>query len=185
MTFDLSFSLTPRDLAAYQQTAQRRLSKAASKAMGWRGEAINVSVAIVFAAAALLANEGLLRWTGHGLDIGPAIAGLIAGAAMMWLALYHRAYEAGKYLTRSDNWAFEPQRLTVDESQLRFSRPLSESVLKWPFITELTECSHHLVLWIEPSAGYIIPRSAFADEAAAKAFCDFAREKIRTSQTTT
>ena len=75
MTFELSYTLTPALLAAYQRAAQSRLSGAASAAMGWRGEAANVAVAAVFAASIWAALEGLSRWTGSPANYASAFVG--------------------------------------------------------------------------------------------------------------
>ena len=178
MTFDLTYTLTPALLTAYQRAAQSRLSGAASASMGWRGEAVNVAVAAVFAASIWAALEGLSRWTGSPANYASAFAGFLTGCAMVFAALWHRSFEVRRLLTHPASASLLPYHVVVDSEQLRFFHPRADTTLRWPFVQGITQYKDMIILWIEPGAGFVIPRSAFADEAAARAFLDFARARI-------
>ena len=178
MTFDLRYQLTPQMLWAYQRAAQRRLSTAASKAMGWRGEAINVAVACAFAGLIWFASYLLWLWSGRDVDIPSLALGFVAGCAMVFVAFWHRSLEVRRLMMAGGNAAFNPYHAVIDETQLRFSNARAETVLRWPSITEITLDKDVIVLWMEPGQGCVIPNSAFTNEVAAKAFIAFAQARI-------
>ena len=178
MTFDLTYALTPTLLTAYQRAAQSRLLRAASTSIGWRGEALNVAVATLFAGVIWAALEALSRWTGSPADYASAFVGFLAGCAMVFAALWHRAFEVRRLLTQPTIPSLLFYRVVVDSEQLQFTHPRADTVLRWPFVQDITQKQDMFILWIEPGAGFIIPRSAFADDASVRAFLDFARERI-------
>ena len=176
--FEFNTTLTPELLARYHAISQRRLSHAASKAMGWRGEAMNFAVASMFALPIGLAFYALSTWTSHPADLASALIGFLAGGGMLLAALWHRSFEIRRLLSQDSNPALLPYHAVIDSEQLRFTSPRADTVVRWPFVSQITQHPGMVILWIEPHHGIIIPISAFANDDAVQAFLTFARDRI-------
>lgn len=177
--FEFNTTLTPELLARYHAISQQRLSRAASKAMGWRGEALNFAVASLFALHVIwLAFYLLSTWTSHPADLASALIGFLAGGGMLLAALWHRSFEIRRLLSQDSNPALLPYHAVIDSEQLRFTSPRADTVVRWPFVSQITQHPGMVILWIEPHHGIIIPSSAFANDDAVQAFLTFARDRI-------
>ena len=176
--FEFNTTLTPELLARYHAISQQRLSRAASKAMGWRGEAMNFAVASMFALPIGLAFYALSTWTSHPADLASALIGFLAGGGMLLAALWHRSFEIRHLLSQDSNPALLPYHAVIDSEQLRFTSPRADTVVRWPFVSQITLHPGMVILWVEPHHGFIIPSSAFANDAAVQAFLTFARDHV-------
>ena len=175
----LEFSLTKELLAEYLAIARVRIFRRPPDAKWWQGKiggaAISASITIAAMALAIII---LPTTPSKPLYLSVLLAGILTGLFIWQAEAWHTLYVLRDRLYRNGGPHLTLQNVTVDPHQLRFASTYIETILRWPAVIELTEHKHILVLWIEPSHGFVIPRSAFADEAAAMAFIDFAREHI-------
>lgn len=177
--YEVNYQLTRADLAAYRKLMLKRLTAAAANRSWWQTPLAGVAGILAIGAIVWsLLVWFLPSWTRTPLEALSALIGLWFGILMISAASWHRMAGFHAVMYGADGPTLAAQHATFDEAGLRFTGPRAESALKWPLITDVSEEAGIIVLWIEPCQGFVIPRAAFADEAAVRAFCDFARERI-------
>ena len=79
--------------------------------------------------------------------------------------------------------AFERQRLgegevklTVDARGVSATTNLGDQHFPWPSVRQVESTPAHLILWLHPYMGVLVPRSAFPSSAEADRFAEFARQ---------
>lgn len=176
---ELRYQLTREDIAAYHIAVRRRVAATLTRTGGaWKhvlyGSAFGVAL-LGFAIAAAVAIPHLTLRRFGAVEMG---AGYILGVAFMFASIWLNYYRQRGVLLKPNGPGLSPHTLILEPQRLRIAGPHFDHVFQWPVFEELTVLKTILVLWIEPGQGLIIPRSAFASEAEAKAFAATLRANI-------
>lgn len=174
----LSYQLEPRHVTSYQFAVRARLLKA-SRGPWWSHRVIQslaTLAAIVVASLAADAVTYAIRRT-H-LELVSTWVGWLIGFFSAILAQWIHYFANIHKAASPDGPTFSAHKMTLGDDSIVATSPKAEAHYRWSIFRELTTTTHIHVLWYEPGAGIVIPRSAFADEAADQAFCTYARERI-------
>ena len=175
----LDYALTPDLLFEYLKICNTRIFSTPHELRWWQGKIIGGAISgLMTATAIVLASILFPQPSGKALQIMMLIMGIFTGLLIWQAEVWYTQFVLKHRLYREGGPNLAPQSLTVDQDQLKFASADVETILCWPAVTELTEHKNILVLWIEPSTGFVLPRSAFAGETTAQAFCAFARDRI-------
>jgi YcxB-like protein len=179
MTYDINYTLTPAQLAAYRKLVLSRVRKAAAGRSWQHNSLARLLMGVVLGVVAILLLVLILMlFTGQEPDPAALIGGIVAGMAIVFAAIVHQVRGAQAVSFRPDGPTLALHKGSADDNGLRLSSPYIGSTFRWSAFSDVTEAGDLVVLWTEPSQGIVIPRAGFADEATAKAFCDFARWRI-------
>ena len=169
----LEFALSPKDYAAFARFAatQSRLQR----------RRIIVVRLLCFAVLALSVAWGFFAGDVprlyRGLPMLPVILALaaVAGAFGVLLSMVlFPAYNAlfMRLSLRDKSYApfFEPMRLEVSPEGLNWTRRTGAALLRWPAVVEIEKGRRGLYIYVTSRHAHIVPRHAFADDAAFERF---------------
>jgi hypothetical protein len=71
------------------------------------------------------------------------------------------------------------RRYFVEPDAFRIENEFFETRIRWVGVTAVEEEGDHIIVHTGPQLGYVVPRRAFADEAARARFVDAARDYLR------
>lgn len=83
-------------------------------------------------------------------------------------------------LVREDGGTLGRRRFELNDTGIAVEGAHGHSLMRWSCITELTEAPHTFLLWTDPGAAIMVPKEAFADDAAREAFKALVIERIAT-----
>ena len=172
--FELDYTLTRAHLLSFQKLIAPRMKEAAG-ASRWRDVLVSWLILVFVSCLALVI---IIQVEGHEPDDLSVFAGFILGVVAMWAVWMQRAVTMRKFWLRDGGPTLAVHHTTANETGLHLSTAKFESICRWPAVLDLTEHADILVVWIEAFHGFVIPRSAFANEAAERAFVAFARAHI-------
>jgi hypothetical protein len=173
----LTYRLQPAQLASYQFAVRDRVKS--MPGVWW----LSLPSQMIGLFGALTAITVLFTWAFPRLGFGElhelsALAGFWLGALLSIAAQWLHYLSMRRRLVRPDGPTLSGHELTVSESGVVASSGRAQAQYRWPLFEGLTERADILVLWYEPGAGIVVPRSAFADAAAERAFCVFVQRRI-------
>ena len=171
--FELDYTLTRAHLARFQKLIPQRMK--AANGRDWRSALALWLILVLISALTILA---VTKIEGQAPDDISVFAGLIIGVGVMWAIWMYRALTMRKFWLRDGGPTLSVHHTIADDTGLRFSTPAFESLCRWPAVLDLTEHEDIIVVWIEVFHGFVIPRSAFKDEATGRALVAFARQHI-------
>ena len=173
---ELDYTLTRAHLLSFQKLIPQRMKHAAG-ASRWRDILVSWLILVIVSCLAIVA---IIQIEGHEPDDLSVFAGFILGVVAMWAIWMQRAVTMRKFWLRDDGPTLAVHHTVAGETGLHLSTASFESICRWPAVLDLTEHQDILVVWIEAFHGFVIPRSAFSNEAEERAFLGFARKKIAT-----
>ncbi|CAN1724702.1 putative YcxB family protein [Hyphomicrobium sp. 1Nfss2.1] len=170
---EIKFRLEPAHLSAYGRLSSARLEATGAHADGNWG----VWLVGTFGAATLIAAASLVfpAVTGNPFAMAEFTAGLVAGVAIFFAIAWWRYLRLSRRATRADGPTRAEHRLSLGEDGLRSSTCFAETLYRWSVFEDVTATEDVVVLWIEPGAGVLVPRNAFACPAAEAAFLEAVR----------
>lgn len=168
-SMEISYQLSPDDLASYQYAVRNRLARGISE----RGDFAYGMWAMLLAALTLAviaaATWYIPHFTARPFAVPEMIAGFILGMAVLmattWLSYFRQRHLA----VTADGPTLSPHAASLEPDGLRVSGQNFEHTYLWSIFSEVSELKTIIVLWIEPGQGLVIPRSAFADPETASA----------------
>jgi hypothetical protein len=175
---ELVYTFEPSHLWTYQKLASDRAS-GAGRAGSWDVEGLRFIVAAMATAAVLaLADLVMPLITDRPFAYLEFLAGLLLGIGMMIGAMWWHYRKMRRRAVRPDGPTLSEHRMSVTPEGLRTTSPLYENVYRWSALDEVTVHDDVIVLWVEPAAGALVPRSAFADRSAERQFVEGVRARI-------
>jgi hypothetical protein len=177
-TRTVDYRLSAQDIAAYQFAVRDRLSQRVRDLgilfhLGW-ALVLAIAAAVAFlASAALLPGFTKRQFANEELFLGLGL-GMIFFVAVNWLNYYIRR----RVLVKPDGPTLSQHSMTIEQGGLHVITPFDDALHRWPLFESVSRYKGIIVLWIEPGMGIVVPRTAFADEAAAAAFVGAASRHI-------
>lgn len=157
------------------------LSEAAKRRIGWPRASRTFAIAALMAwiviviAVMQLATHYGGRPIGVGIaPDGIAILALSVGAvaAMVFCfgqaAVYGRAYAQAGF--RQGGSYIGERTLTLTNDGIQIVGAHGHSLTTWPTITDVSEYGETVLIWTDPSVAITVPKTAFATDAARRAF---------------
>lgn len=175
---EVVYTFTPDHLKIYQRLTSDRAS-GQGHAGSWDKEFLRFMLAALATAAILaVADLGVPLITGRPFAYAEFLLGLVAGFAMMLGAMWWRYGQMRKRAVRPDGPTMSEHRMSLTPEGVRVASRLHDVHYRWLAIDDLTIHDEVIVLWVEPAAGALIPRSAFPDRAAEERFVASVRGHI-------
>lgn len=175
---ELVYTFDPVHLKIYQRLASDRAS-GGRHAGSWDVEGVRLILGTMAVAAALAAADLLMPlMTGTPFAYAEFIVGLLLGIGMMIGALWWRYGQMRKRAFRPDGPTMSEHRMSLTPEGVRTTSPLFDNHYRWAGLYEVTVHNEVIVLWAEPAAGALIPRSAFSDRVAETQFVESVRARI-------
>jgi hypothetical protein len=174
---EFAFRYEPEHLRLYQNLASHRVeAKNTDYVAEWWGWMLGYT--LVAGAALAGAYLAFPELTGRPFALLEFFCGFVGGVAVVYAMSWRRYRRLAGRAVRSDGPTMSEHRVFVTEDGLRSTSGLVDHVYRWGAFEGLTVHGGVIVLWTEPGAGALVPRSAFADPAAEKAFIDVVRSHI-------
>jgi hypothetical protein len=140
---------------------------------------LKVRLALTFFLAALL---GALGW-GAQADVGFWLLGAVI--LLFWFAVFPRRLELMQrrftertYQSGKNAGLLGPHTVELTDEGVVERTPVRELKVKWEAVEKVASSPEHLFLWTSAFSALIVPRRAFADEDALKAFAAHAAMRI-------
>ena len=108
--------------------------------------------------------------------------GFVGGVAVVYAMSWRRYRRLTGRAVKADGPTLAEHHVVVAEDGLRSTSRQVDHVYRWAAFEDVTVYGGVIVLWTEPGAGALVPRSAFADPAAEAAFVDAVRSHIASAQ---
>jgi hypothetical protein len=173
---ELTYRFDPKHLHLYQKlTNDRSAGRGRSGEDTWGLFLVSTLVVAAFLAGAEILFPGL---TGEPFAMAEFVAGFVTGIAVILAVMWRRYYRVSRAALRTDGPTLSEHRLTVAADGLRTFSQLTEGYYRWPAFEEVTVEDGVIVLWIEPGAGVLVPRSAFDSSTTEAAFLQAVRGHI-------
>lgn len=175
---DLVFKFEPAHLKTYQKLASNR-AYGEKRAASWDVEWVRFLMCAIGVAATLaVADLVLPAVTGRPLAYLELLLGFVAGIVVMLAAMWWRYARTWARAFRDDGPTMAEHRMSLTPDGVRSTSSQTDTLYRWPAIDEVAVHDDVIVLWIEPGAGALIPRSAFADGASESQFLEQIRARI-------
>jgi hypothetical protein len=174
---ELTFRYEPEHLKAYQRLASRRVKAKNTdyEAAWWRWMFLYTMLAAAVLAGAYLAFPEL---TGRPFALLEFACGFVAGVAVSFAMAWRRYQRLSGKVVKSDGPTMSEHRVSVAEDGIRSTSRMVDHVYRWSAFEGVTVHDGVIVLWTDPGAGALVPRSAFAGPAEEKAFIDTVWQSI-------
>jgi hypothetical protein len=170
---EVTYRLEPEHLHLYRKLATDRTAGRGGGAEDTWGLYLLCTLAVAaFLASADLVYPGL---TGQPFAFAEFFTGLLAGIAVFLALMWPRYSRLSRAAVRPDGPTLAQHRLSVTPDGLRATSRFVDGQYKWFAFEDVTIADGVIVLWIEPGAGVLVPRSAFASPAAETAFLEAVR----------
>jgi hypothetical protein len=174
----------PEDIRAYQALASRRVeAKNSDVASEWWGRML------VFAlvAGAVLAGAALAfpLLTERPFALLEFLSGFVAGWACIYALSLRRYRRLSAKMVKPDGPTMSEQRVSVVDDGIKSNSRFIDHIYRWTAFEGVTVHDGIIVLWTEPGDGAMVPRSAFADQAAEAAFLDAVRANMAAAKSGT
>ncbi len=179
---ELTFRYNPDHLKTYQRLASHRVEAKNTDyvAEWWRWMLLYTLLAGAVLACAYLAFPEL---TGRPFALLEFVCGFVGGVAVSFAIAWRRHKRLSSKVVKADGPTMSEHHVSVAEEGIRSSSRLIDHVYRWSAFEGVTVHDGVIVLWTEPGAGALVPRSAFADPEAEKAFIDAVRGYIADART--
>jgi YcxB-like protein len=109
--------------------------------------------------------------------------GFVGGVAVSFAMMWSRYKRLSGKVVKSDGPTMSEHHVNVAEDGIRSSSSHIDHVYRWSAFEGVTVHDGVIVLWTEPGAGALVPRSAFANPAAEAAFLEAVRGHIAAAKT--
>jgi hypothetical protein len=163
----VEFTATTADMAAFQGFVTAGIRRTVRTPAYYQ----SLVILIAFVGVSL---SGLIDFRLH----TPTVIVVMLLFAVFWV-LISRMYR--RAATPLDTGSLVgPRKVVLDEEGIRQIAPLHEGFTRWPAVLSVNETPSHVFLMTDRLAGYIVPRTAFAEQAQYTAFVAFARERVGT-----
>lgn len=174
---EFAFRYEPEHLRLYQKLASHRVeAENTDYEAAWWGWMLGYTlVAGAVLAAAYVAFPEL---TGRPFALLEFCCGFIGGVAVVYARMWRRYRRLIAKSVRSDGPTMSEHHVVVAEDGLRSTSGLVDHIYRWGAFEGVTVYGGVIMLWTEPAAGALVPRSAFSDPTAEKAFIDAVRSHI-------
>lgn len=173
MTLSLSYTIEPRHLADYHIAARERvLGRAGSPR--WQWDVLRGIVTGLMAVAVFLATSwGMSTYLGQALHNPSLAVGLSYGIAFILLEqIVSAVIQRRRSPFKAHGPTFAPHTALFSDDLFQIKGPSFEHRYQWPVFEGVTQHKLVTVVWLEPGAGVVIPRSAFADAEVESAFIE-------------
>jgi hypothetical protein len=178
---EFAFRYEPEHLRLYQRLASHRVeAKNTDYVAAWWGWMLGYT----FVAGAALACAYLVfpALTGRPFALLEFFCGFVGGVGVVYAMSWRRYRRLSGKAVRPDGPTLAEHHVVVAEDGLRSTSRQVDHVYRWAAFEDVTVYGGVIVLWTEPGAGALVPRSAFADPAAETAFVDAVRSGIASAQ---
>lgn len=139
----------------------------------------SIVVGALALASVILVDRTLPRFTSIA---SAALYGFCAGALLVTLGWYYLGMRQRNSQVRGRDSYFGPRRFRLDDEGVHVEGSFGRSLIRWSAMMELTEASNTFLLWTDPGAAVMVPKDAFAGDAARAAFVEFVNKHIPTSE---
>jgi hypothetical protein len=183
-SIELTYRFEPEHLHLYRRFASDR--GIGGPATGREGEdSFGLFLICALVLAAFLAGADVIfpGVTGRPFAFIEFVAGLLSGVAIALAVLWWRYRRFARAALRPDGPTLAEHRLSVSADGLRTTSRFVEGLYRWSAVEDMTVRDGIIVLWIEPSAGVLVPRGAFASPAAEADFLEAVRGYMATTAT--
>ena len=175
---ELVFKFQPAHLRTYQKLASER-AYGEKRSRSWDVEWARFLICAIGVAAVLAALDlALPAVTGRPLAHLELLLGFVAGVGVMLVAMWWRYAKTWRRAFRDNGPTMAEHRVSLTPEGVRSVSAQTDTLYRWPAIDEVAVYEEVIVLWIEPGAGALIPRSAFADRAAETKLVEQVRARI-------
>jgi hypothetical protein len=174
---EITFRYDPEHLKTYQRLASHRVEAKNTDyvAEWWRWMLLYTLLAGAVLACAYLAFPEL---TGRSFALLEFACGFVGGVAFSSAMTWRRYKRLSGKVVKSDGPTMSEHHVSVVEDGIKSSSRFVDHVYRWSAFEGVTVHDGVIVLWTDPGAGALVPRSAFADPAAEKAFIDAVRSHM-------
>ena len=173
----ISYKLTYEHLKTYQRLASHRVeAKNTDYVAAWWGWMLGYT--LVAGAALAVAYLTFPELTERPFALLEFACGFVAGVAVVYAMSWRRYRRLTGRVVKADGPTLAEHHVVVAEDGLRSTSRLVDHVYRWAAFEGVTVHDGVIVLWTEPGAGALVPRSAFTDPAAENAFIDAVRSHI-------
>jgi hypothetical protein len=165
----VTFTATRADMAAFQRFVTGRIRASVRTPLYW----------LVLVLAAILAGGVLSGAVGVRVDPASALVVALLVPAIWWplSRLYRLAASPGERGS-----LVGPRTIALSEDGVRQLAPLHQGFTTWEGVLEVAQTGAYLFLMTDTLAGYVVPRRAFADDAAWRAFAQCARTRLEAAR---
>lgn len=178
---EFAFRYEPEHLKTYQRLASHRVeAKNTDYVAAWWGWMLGYT--LVAGAALAFAYLAFPELTGRPFALLEFACGFVAGVAVVYAMSWRRYRRLAGRTVKADGPTLAEHHVVVAEDGLRSTSRLVDHVYRWAAFEGVTVHDGVIVLWTEPGAGALVPRSAFTDPAAETAFVDAVRSQIASAQ---
>jgi hypothetical protein len=182
MATEVTYKLTTDDLAAFEQFHRKHRSSGKSFATDWVGWLLSG----LLGGLIWLVNRP--RWAPH--ETVGALALLLAGAFLGAVAVFGLFYYLGRVVVGAQEAYYKKnpsilarRQLTIDAEGVEVTQKFHEHFNRWAAITKVGVTKTHIFLYSSSEGGDIVPRAAFADDAAFDEFVRLVREYMSADTT--
>lgn len=166
----VTFTATREDMAAFQRFVTGRIRASVRTPLYW----------LVLVLAAGLAGSLLSGMLGVRVDPWSALIVGVLVPVIWWplSRLYRLAASPGERGS-----LVGPRTISLSADGVRQLAPLHEGFTTWAGVLEVAQTGRYLFLMTDTLAGYVVPRRAFADDAAWLTFGAAARQRVEAART--
>jgi hypothetical protein len=177
----IQYKLTYEHLKTYQRLASHRVeAKTTDYVAAWWGWMLGYT----FVAGAALSGAYLTfpELTGRPFALLEFFCGFVGGVVVVYALSWRRYRRLTGRVVKADGPTLAEHHVVVADGGLKSTSRLVDHVYRWAAFEGVTVHDGVIVLWTEPGAGALVPRSAFTDPAAETAFVDAVRGRIATAE---
>jgi hypothetical protein len=176
----LAYRLEPHHLASYQYAVRAKLLK--MKGEWWLSQPVQAVAVLSFAFAMAALANAVLPLMELPFDPLSGLAGYVIGITSGLLAQWLHYWACRRQLVRPDGPTLAPHEIELNETGVIARSPKAEAHYRWTMFEAATSYQGVHVLWFEPAAGVVVPRSAFASSDDDAAFLAYASERIQANR---
>jgi hypothetical protein len=171
---EITFRYDPEHLKTYQRLASHRVEAKNTDyvAEWWRWMLLYTLLAGAVLACAYLAFPEL---TGRPFALLEFACGFVGGVAVSFAITWGRYKRLSGKVVKADGPTLAEHRVSVADDGISSTSRLVDHVYRWSAFEGVTVHDGVIVLWTDPGAGALVPRSAFSAPAAEAAFLEAVR----------
>lgn len=142
-------------------------------------------IAITMSVAGVFMFVGVAAFTTTNMPINDlqliiiliALAVLLLVLAVLLVVLKLLLPRVAKQLVSEEGSLLGRHRVAVEEGGVRLETPKASGFYSWSGVLELVDAPAYLVLFVDVASAVMVPKRAFADDAAARSFLEDARRR--------
>jgi hypothetical protein len=178
---EFTFRYDPEHLKTYHRLASHRVeAKNTDYVAAWWGWMLGYT--LVAGAALAVAYLTFPELTGRPFALLEFFCGFVGGVAVVYAMSWRRYRRLTGRAVKADGPTLAEHHVVVADDGLRSTSRLVDHVYRWAAFEDVTVYGGVIVLWTEPGAGALVPRSAFTDPAAEMAFVHAVRSRIASAR---